>query len=113
MTDRVNRTIATTSQSKGTVLFRLQYERAQQVFLIGTFNNWSTTATPMERAGEDVWEAAVALPPGNHEYCYFVIDQAWFTPTPGVTLTPTVVVNSGSSVSVPLAKSGSPLHSLN
>lgn len=35
----------------------------------GLFNGWSDTANPMTDANEDgIWEATIALPPGNHEY---------------------------------------------
>ncbi|MDB5291145.1 MAG: glycoside hydrolase family 13 domain protein [Phycisphaerales bacterium] len=83
------------------VVFRLRYSRAQQVFLVGPFNNWSTTATPMHRMADDRWEASVHLQPGCYAYCYFVIDEAWFGETQGPPHSPTAVLNSGSVIHVP------------
>lgn len=37
------------------------------VFLVGSFNDWNTTATPMALEGA-AWRVAVALPDGRHEY---------------------------------------------
>lgn len=52
---------------------------AQQVSLMGDFNNWSTTATPMETTEANVWQLAVQLPVGDHQFSYFVIDQHFGT----------------------------------
>ncbi|MDB5174079.1 MAG: hypothetical protein JWM97_2388 [Phycisphaerales bacterium] len=83
------------------VVFRLRYSRAQQVFLVGPFNNWSTTATPMHRLADDRWEASVHLQPGSYGYCYFVIDESWFGESQGTLHSPTAVLNSGSVIHVP------------
>ena len=88
-------------------VFRLRYPEAQQVFLVGEFNNWSTTALPMSRAsgaadGSERWEAVVQLEPGRYRYCYFVIDE---TPSndraSGLTFVPGGIVNEGSVLTVP------------
>ena len=55
-------------------LFRFTYPRAVHVSLLGEFNRWSTTATPMRRREDGTWEASVELPPGRYGYCYFVVD---------------------------------------
>ena len=34
---------------KSGVLFEYEDENAQAVFLVGSMNNWNTTATPMEK----------------------------------------------------------------
>jgi 1,4-alpha-glucan branching enzyme len=83
------------------VVFRLRYSRAQQVFLVGPFNNWSTTATPMLRLADDRWEASVQLPSGCYPYCYFVIDESWFGDAETALHSPTSVLNSGSVIHVP------------
>jgi len=82
------------------VVFQFQHQRAQQVFVIGQFNNWSTTATPMNRTGDDRWEASVMLPSGCHHYCYWVINESWFNSAGDVPNTPTAVVYAGSTVRV-------------
>jgi hypothetical protein len=50
-------------------------ETAESVHLVGDFNAWTNGATPLEAQGKDgVWTAAVALPPGRHEYAFIVND---------------------------------------
>ncbi len=49
----------------------------EQVFLAGTFNSWSTDATPMQRKGER-FEISLPLPVGEYQY-KFVADGEWIT----------------------------------
>jgi 1,4-alpha-glucan branching enzyme len=51
------------------------YPQAGRVYLSGTFNDWSTMQTPMERTG-DGWMAEVPLKPGKYLYKY-IIDGRW------------------------------------
>jgi len=52
------------------------FETAREVYLSGTFNNWSTLKTPMIKS-DSGWVADVMLNPGKH--CYkFVVDARWF-----------------------------------
>jgi 1,4-alpha-glucan branching enzyme len=46
------------------------------VFLVGTFNNWDSAATPMQRNSGDEWHAAISLSPGKYEY-KFIVDGEW------------------------------------
>lgn len=57
---------------------------ADQVCLMGEFNGWSTTATPMLNTEEHVWQLAVELPDQalrvagssvEPRFSYFVIDK--------------------------------------
>jgi glycosidase len=48
-----------------------------QVFLAGTFNAWSTDATPMHRTDEG-YEVSLPLPAGEYQY-KFVADGQWIT----------------------------------
>ncbi len=52
-------------------------ETYRQVFLAGTFNDWSTDATPM-RAVSGRFQAVLPLPAGEYQY-KFVADGAWIT----------------------------------
>ena len=52
---------------------------AGQVFLLGDFNNWSTTATPMCETEKHTWELSVEMPRGDHRFGYFVIDREFGT----------------------------------
>ncbi|HKV73068.1 MAG TPA: isoamylase early set domain-containing protein [Gemmatimonadales bacterium] len=52
------------------VRFALQ-SQAQQVALIGDFNDWDPSATPLTRQGGE-WSATVALKPGRYRYAFLV-----------------------------------------
>jgi cyclomaltodextrinase len=49
----------------------------EHVFLAGTFNNWSTDATPMRRVARG-FEVTLLLPDGEYQY-KFVADGNWIT----------------------------------
>jgi len=50
----------------------------QNVHVAGSFNEWSSEATPMSRNDEGVWTVTVSLPPGETTYKFFV-DGEWKT----------------------------------
>lgn len=60
---------------------------AEHVFLLGAFNNWSTSATPMRQTEEHVWQLSVKFPEGagvgrdggEASFAYFVIDKNFHT----------------------------------
>ena len=58
-------------------VFKVNCDDADQVFLVGDFNNWSTTATPMRPAGPRAWVAHLNLPPGSYRYGYFIVHNGW------------------------------------
>lgn len=49
---------------------------AEGVFLAGTFNDWSPTATPMDAVGDEQWTTDIDLTPGRYEF-KFVVDGEW------------------------------------
>ena len=49
---------------------------AKAVFVAGEFNDWSPSATPLQRDAAGHWSASLNLPPGHHEY-KFVVDGQW------------------------------------
>ena len=49
---------------------------AQAVFLVGDFNGWSPTATPLDLEADGTWAASVFLDPGTYEYKFYV-DNEW------------------------------------
>lgn len=51
------------------------FQEAGQVYLSGTFNNWSTMQMPMQKTGRG-WETGVPLKPGKHLY-KFIVDGRW------------------------------------
>jgi len=58
------------------VLFEYEDENAQSVFLVGSMNNWNTTATPMEKDENGIWEIILNLDSGKHTY-KFMVDGNW------------------------------------
>jgi len=53
------------------------YKSAQKVYISGTFNNWSTTQTPMKAMGNG-WMIDLKLKPGKYAY-KFIVDGKWMT----------------------------------
>jgi 1,4-alpha-glucan branching enzyme len=49
---------------------------AREVFVAGSFNDWSPTATPMANSGAGRWVKELVLPPGRHQY-RFIVDGQW------------------------------------
>ncbi|ANQ53570.1 isoamylase early set domain-containing protein [Thermosipho sp. 1070] len=49
---------------------------AEQVYLAGNFNNWSTTSTEMEFK-DGVWVVALELEPGEYQYKFVVNGEKW------------------------------------
>ena len=58
--------------------FVLIAPRATRVSLVGDFNDWDATRTPMSRAGSKaLWTAVVPLEPGRYHYAFFVDGSRW------------------------------------
>ena len=64
------------SQKNVKVNFECKAEGASAIFLAGSFNGWSESATPMARGEHAIWSASLDLPAGRHEY-KFIIDGQW------------------------------------
>jgi hypothetical protein len=61
------------------VRFVLEAPGARHVSVAGSFNDWNTSALPLEDPDADgVFVATVSLPRGVHEYM-FVVDGVWMT----------------------------------
>jgi len=53
-------------------------KEAQKVHVVGEFNNWSTTATPMKRSRKGVFTVSVDLRPGQeYQFRYLFDDRRW------------------------------------
>lgn len=62
------------------VQFTLRDVRASQVTLVGDFNRWSQTATPLEPGAEPgTWSVTVPLSAGRHVYAFVVNGSEWMT----------------------------------
>lgn len=58
------------------VRFVVEFPRAKDVRVTGTFNNWSHQGLPMYRRDDGRWECIVPIAAGNHEYRY-IVDGTW------------------------------------
>ena len=76
-----SRSVAAAHASPDTVYvvrFTLVHPEAHHVALVGDFNGWSPSATPLASAtGDSVWAASVTLPAGRHEYAFIVDGERW------------------------------------
>lgn len=79
--------------------------RADKVFLVGDFNGWDTTKTPLARDNDGSWTVTVPLSAGRHLYG-FVVDGSWST-DPHAPLAPDD--GFGHANSVKLVRRGSSL----
>ncbi len=61
-----------------TVEFVLVASAASSVSLVGSFNDWNATATPLRPTGTPgVWSVSVPLTPGRHVYAFVVDGSQW------------------------------------
>lgn len=62
------------------VQFTLRDVRAAQVALVGDFNGWSVSATPLERgAVAGTWSVTLPVTPGRHVYAFLLDGKTWMT----------------------------------
>ena len=70
--------LAAASDTVFIVRFVLTEPAARTVVLVGDFNGWSRTATPLatvDASGQ--WTVMVPVPSGRHEYAFIVDGQRW------------------------------------
>jgi len=80
--------------------------RATSVYVVGDFNGWDTTKTPLSRTSQDgVWSVTLPLSAGRHIYAY-VVDGSW-SADPHAPLAPDD--GFGHANSVKLVRGGSSL----
>jgi len=62
--------------------FVFNNSRAHKVFVVGDFNRWDPTATPMTRSSDgELWSTVIPVVPGRHMYA-FMVDDSLFTLDP-------------------------------
>ena len=59
------------------VQFMFVAPAATRVALVGEFNDWDQSATPMARAGGGAWHVALPLSHGRHVYAFVVDGSSW------------------------------------
>jgi 1,4-alpha-glucan branching enzyme len=57
--------------------FILEMPQAEQVILMGDFNEWDPKRHPMRKDKNGVWRKIVMIFPGNYEYRFWV-DGEWY-----------------------------------
>ncbi|MBD3287203.1 hypothetical protein GF337_00225 [candidate division KSB1 bacterium] len=74
----VRRNYPTEFRFPDSTYMRMYESQVDCVYVVGEFNNWSTTGNRMTDYDNDgVWTAWVDLDPGQYEYKYFVNNQHW------------------------------------
>ena len=58
------------------IIFEYDAENAQNVFLVGSMNDWNTDATPMKKEDDGVWRIFIKLDYGEYAY-KFMVDGVW------------------------------------
>jgi len=61
--------------TNGSQVVRVEFPKAKDVMVLGSFNNWSTTATPMKAIGGGLWEARLPGTIAPQQVCFFVWDR--------------------------------------
>ena len=64
-------------QHDGSVEFAYFRPAAQQVTLVGDFNNWQPGELPLERDERGWWRVRLALGPGEYRFKYQVDGKIW------------------------------------
>jgi 1,4-alpha-glucan branching enzyme len=67
----------TNQRANGEVEFSFFRPAASRVFVVGDFNGWNTSATPMGRAEGGWWRCRLRLVPGVHQFKYLA-DGQWY-----------------------------------
>ena len=57
-------------------VFEFSAPDAKEVYLVGTFNNWKTTETPMKKDKKGVWKKTLSLEAGEYQY-RFLVNGNW------------------------------------
>lgn len=58
------------------IKFEYSAPEAEEVSLVGNFNQWDSQGNPMKKDKKGTWRAALTLEPGRYEY-RFIVDGNW------------------------------------
>jgi 1,4-alpha-glucan branching enzyme len=60
------------------VRFTLRAPKASSVVVVGDFNGWSKSSTPLtDEDGDGIWTVSVPLEPGIYQYNFLVDGKEW------------------------------------
>jgi len=65
-------------QAGGAVIFVYENLNADQVFIAGDFNNWSTSSKQLEEVEDGLFSIRIPLEPGVYKY-KLIVDGDWIT----------------------------------
>lgn len=66
----------TANTGKRRVTFFIEAQQANNVSLMGDFNDWNEKKHPMKKETGKVWKKTIFLNPGRYEYM-FLVDGQW------------------------------------
>ncbi|MCS7063384.1 MAG: hypothetical protein NZM04_04960, partial [Methylacidiphilales bacterium] len=66
-----------TQNSVNSVGSAVNLSTAKSVNLLGTFNNWTNNVMELEKVAPDRWEGTFLIPPGDHQYKFFINGHLW------------------------------------
>ncbi|HNB53876.1 MAG TPA: isoamylase early set domain-containing protein [Anaerolineales bacterium] len=83
------------------VTFECSPADAQEVVLLGDFNGWNSTETPMKRRKDGSFSATVSLKPGTeYRFRYLADGQTWLNDTAADKFVPNSFGTEDSVVSI-------------
>jgi hypothetical protein len=68
---------ATPGNQEQSVQFVFRAPSAQRVALVGDFNDWDSSATPLRQAAGGLWTVTVPLTAGRYTYTFVVDGERW------------------------------------
>lgn len=87
------------------VSFEVALPEAENVVLVGDFNNWDSNATPMKKNRKGIWKTEMPLGEGNYQFRYLVNSSEWLNDHEVETVPNTFgSVNNVAQVSYPKPK---------
>lgn len=83
--------------------FQITLPEAESVALVGDFNGWSDSATPMKKNKTGVWKVDLALEEGEYQFRYLVNQSEWYNDE-DVPVVPNIFGSENSVVTVSFPK---------
>jgi len=59
------------------VQFSIQAGEASSVAVVGDFNEWDPSGTPLTRSRSGEWSVTLSLPPGRYRFSFLVDGRTW------------------------------------
>ncbi len=79
-----------------------ELDGVKQLHLVGDFNNWSVTETPLKRAADGSWSVTLTLEAGRkYEFRYYADGQVWHNDWAADAYTPNTFGSENSVVDLP------------